>query len=378
MKTLLKLTTTVTLAGALEELLAQTAQRVRDGVRSPATLEMQRAHERYWLKAFSGALELDQVDEELLDRHANGPRPAVPGPATMRKRLSTLRGALELAHRRRWISRVPAFPVVLAPWRPRQRYLETFADAERLFRSLPLHRAEWFWLCLWTCQHASDVDRMIWTDVDLRRGTMLIRNSKNRKPLLRVRMPGPLATVLRDKFERERPRPADPIVRPWPSRNTTLPRHCRKLGLREMNAIDLRHTGLSWAARIRGITPALCKFAGHSSPAMMSRTYAHALPPQLEEVTADLESMATPAANDQRPASLEDVTSGAPASAGEVDQRARTAPSDSGRGGAAGAGQPSSSSAHGSKSQPASSSTSTSSTRRMPGDIDSSSDGGEG
>lgn len=364
MKTLPQPTTsTVTLASALEELLEQTSQRVRDQVRSPATLEMQRAHVRYWLKAF-GALELDQVDELLLDRHANGPRPPrSAGPATMRKRLSTLRGALELAHRRRWIPRVPAFPVVLAPWRPRQRYLETFADAERLFRSLPLHRAEWYWICLWTCQHASDVDRMVWTDVDLRRGTMLIRNTKNRRPLLRVRMPSPLATVLRDKFERERPRPADPIVRPWPSRNTTLPRHCRKLGLVELNAIDLRHTGLSWAARIRGITPALCKFAGHSSPAMMARTYAHALPPQLEEVTADLESMATPAANDQR-----GDTSGAPPSAGDVDQCAGAAPSDSGRGG--GRLQPSSSVAHGSRTQPPSSTTS--STHRMGGTLDSS------
>jgi len=283
----------VTLADALEELLEQTAQRVRDRVRSPATLEMQRAHERYWHKHLGASLALDQVDEEVLDRHANGPRPArAAGPATMRKRLSTLRGALELAHRRRRIPRVPAFPVVLAPWRPRQRYLETFADAERLFASLPLHRAEWFWLCLWTCQHASDVDRMTWLDVDLARGTMLIRNTKNRREAIRVRCPSPLLEVLRDKFERERPRTADPIVRPWPSRKTTLPLHCRRLGLPELNAIDLRHTGLSWAARRRGITPALCKFAGHSSPAMMARTYAHALPPQLEEVTADLESMA--------------------------------------------------------------------------------------
>jgi integrase len=379
MKTLLKPTSTVTLAGALEELLEQTAQRVRDGVRSPATLEMQRAHVRYWLKAFGAALELDQVDEELLDRHANRPRPVgAAGPATLRKRLSTLRATLELAHRRRWISRVPAFPVVLAPWRPRQRYLETYRDAERLFESLPLHRAEWFWICLWTCQHASDVDRMTWADIDLRRSTMLIRNTKNRRPAIRVRMPAPLVPVLRDKFTRERPRAADPIVRPWPSRNTTLPRHCRKLGLLELNAIDLRHTGLSWAARIRGITPALCKFAGHSSPAMMSRTYAHALPPQLEEVTADLESMAAPA-NDQRPASLADVTSGAlaPASAElELDQVARVAPSGNGRG-ADGAGQPSSSSAHGSNSQPPTSSTSTSSTRRMGSDLDSSGDGGE-
>jgi integrase len=293
MRTIPNTSPPVTLADALEGLLEQTAQRVRDEVRSPATLEMQRAHVRYWALAFGAELELAQVDEELLDRHANSPRaPRAAGPATMRKRLSTLRGALELAHRRRKIPRVPAFPVVLAPWRPRQRYLETFADAQRLFASLPLHRAEWFWLCLWTCQHASDVERMIWTDVDLARGTMLLRNTKNRRPTIRVRMPAPLVTVLKRKFSRERPRAADAIVRPWPSRKTTLPLHCRRLGLPELNAIDLRHTGLSWAARKRGITPALCKFAGHSSPAMMARTYAHALPPQLEEVTADLESMA--------------------------------------------------------------------------------------
>lgn len=287
-----KPSTPVTVAEALEALLEQTGQRVRDLVRSPATLEMQRAHVRYWHKSIGAELELGLVDEELLERHANAPRSArAAGPATMRKRLSTLRGALELAHRRRRIPRVPAFPLVLAPWRPRQRFLETFGDARRLFESLPLHRAEWYWLALWTCQHASDVERMTWADVDLRRTTMLIRNTKNRRPAIRVRMPAPLVSVLRAKFTRERPRAADPIVRPWPSRKTTLPLHCRRLRLPELNAIDLRHTGLSWAARKRGITPALCKFAGHSSPAMMARTYAHALPPQLEEVTADLESM---------------------------------------------------------------------------------------
>jgi integrase len=283
----------VTLAQALEELLEVTAQRVSDGVRSPATLEMQRAHQRYWLAALGSKLPANDVDEELLEQLA-GPRPAgAAGPATLRKRLSTLRGALELAHRRRWIPRLPSFPVVLAPWRPRQRFLETFNDAQRLFASLPRHRAEWFWLCLWTCQHASDVERMTWVDVDRRAGTICIRNTKNRRPQIRVRCPHPLLAVLRTMWERDQPRPEAPIVRPWPSRKTTLPLHCRKLGLPELNAIDLRHTGLSWAARRLGITPALCAFAGHSSPAMMARTYAHALPPQLEEVTAELESMAT-------------------------------------------------------------------------------------
>jgi integrase len=285
----------VTVDEALAELLEQTAQRVRDQVRSAATLDMQRAHRRYWARVLGADRDLDQVDEELLERLVcRSPRPVgEAGPATLRKRLSTLRAALELAHRRRWIPRVPAFPVVLAPWRPRQRYLETFRDAERLFASLPRHRAEWMWLCLFTCQHASDVDRMTWADIDLRRGTMLIRNTKNRKTPIRVRMPAPLAQTLLAMHTRDRPRAGDSIVRPWSSRKTTLPLHCRRLGLPELNAIDLRHTGLSWAVRKNGITPAVCRWAGHSSPAMMARVYAHALPPQLEEVTVDLETMAT-------------------------------------------------------------------------------------
>jgi len=292
MSTLPKPSPPVTVADALGELLTVTEQRVRDGVRSPATLEMQRAHVRYWRKRL-GELELPALDEELLELEANGPRlVGKAGPNTIRKRLSTLRSALGLAHRRRWIARMPAFPLVLAPWRPRKRFLECYNDAQRLFESLPRHRAEWFWLCLWTCQHASDVDRMVWADVDLRRGTILLRCTKNRRPALRVRCPAPLLDVLHAMHAKVQPRPEQRIVRPWPSRKTTLPLHCRRLGLPELNAIDLRHTGLSWAARRLGITPALCKFAGHSSPAMMARTYAHALPPQLEEVTAELESMA--------------------------------------------------------------------------------------
>jgi integrase len=289
----------VTIADALAGLLEQTGQRVRDQVRSPATLSMQEAHVRFWLKRIGPKLAIADLDEPELELLVNGPRTGRAGPATMRKRLSTLKGALELAHRRRQIPRVPAFPVVLVPWRPRQRFLENYSDAVRLFESLPRHRAEWFWLCLWTCQHASDVERMTWADIHLGRATGLIRCTKNRKVAVRVRLPRPLLEVLKAMAARERPRPEDHLVQPWPSRKSTLPAHCRKLGLVELNAIDLRHTGLSWAARRRGITPALCKFAGHSSPAMMARTYAHALPPQLEEVTAELESMVHQPANDQ-------------------------------------------------------------------------------
>lgn len=299
MKTIAALRHRVTLTEALSELLEVTAQRVRDGVRSAATLEMQEAHRRYWEHVFGATTELDQVDELALDELVTRPRARAPharppsGPETLRKRLSTLRAAMDLAHRRRRIRRMPAFPRVLAT-RPRPpEVLVSVAQARALFASLPRHRAEWYWLALWTAQHASDVERMTWADIDLEARTMLVRNTKNRRTEgLRVRIPSPLLDVLREMHARDCPRPGSRVVRAWPSRKTTLPRHCRECSLPVLNATALRHTCLSWVVRRTGITPAACRFAGHSSPVMMARIYAHALPAQLEEVTEALESIA--------------------------------------------------------------------------------------
>ncbi len=288
----------VTIAEAISDLIQVTTQRVRDGVRSPATLEMQEAHRRYWEVTLGPMTPLEQVDELVLDNLATKPRekaiharsPA--GPETLRKRMSTLKAAIELQHRRRRLARVPAFPRLLCPRPPQPKILISASQARNLYESLPKHRAEWYWLALWTGQHASDVERMTWSDVDLQEETMLIRNTKNKlSEGLKVKIPRPLLEVLREMFQRDRPRPLDHMVRPWPSRKTTLPRHCRRCGLPDLNATALRHTCLSWIVRKTGITPAACRFAGHSSPEMMARTYAHALPAQLGEVTEALDSM---------------------------------------------------------------------------------------
>lgn len=293
----------VTLTEALGDLVVVTAQRVRDGVRSPATLEMQEAHRRYWESIFGPTRAIEDLDELALEDLATRPKPREPhqrspaGPATLRKRFSTLKAALELEHRRRRLGRVPAFPRLLCPRPPQPQIMISACQARRLFESLQRHRAEWYWLALWTGQHAADVERNTWSDVDLKAGTIIIRNTKNHLPEgVKVRAPKALLAVLREMFERDRPRPTDHLVKPWPSRKTTLPRHCLACDLPRLNATALRHTCLSWVVRSTGITPAACRFAGHSSPQMMARVYAHALPAQLGEVTDALDAME--AAND--------------------------------------------------------------------------------
>lgn len=283
-----------TLADGLTALFEQTAQRVADGVRSAATLEMQRAHGRWLLEQLGADTPLEDLDEEILDL-LTAPGARRFGAETLRKRMSTIRAVLTLAARKRWIPRLPAFPQVIAPWRPRGLRLQRYEDAARIAEALQPHRRLWFWLALWTGQHASDVERMTWGDVDLgtERPSMMIRNTKNRKVAgLRVVVPRPLVGVLRAEFSRARPRPVDAIVRPWPSRKHTLPLVCYRLGLPPINAIDLRHTCASWMVRRLGITPAAVAWMGHSSPTMMARTYARALPAGLTEVSSELESMA--------------------------------------------------------------------------------------
>lgn len=300
MKNLTSQAPAVTLSEAFCDLLAVTDQRVRDGVRSAATLEMQEAHRRWWEGTLGAERPIDSIDELVLEELASRPRrppkhaARIAGPATLRKRLSTLKQALRLEARRRRISRIPEFPTVIAPPAPSPSVLTSYMDALKLFESLPLHRAEWYWLAVWTGQRPSDVERMTWSDIDLTAQTMLIRSTKTKRGVLRERIPRPLYELLVQMHRRDNPLPSKPIVRPWPSRKTTLPLHCQKCGLPRMNAMALRHTNLSWIASRTGITPALCRHAGHSNVRQLERTYAHCLPPQLREVTDALDSMALP------------------------------------------------------------------------------------
>jgi integrase len=281
-----------------------TSRRLWRGVeRSAATLEMHERHARYLLERLGVDTQLSEIDEEMLDRFVMseraGRRVGSDGelrtvkPGTIKKRLFTLRLALKLARRRKLITHLPEWPQFTMSYKPRRRFLRSFVEYERLYDALPLPRAEWMSLCLWTAQHAGDVERMTWEDCDpfAQPPWMFIRNTKNRRDGIRVKMPAPLAEVLRAKWLRERPDRSSPIVDPWRNRGHELPRACHRLGLPALAAIDLRHTGLSWMIRKKGITKAAMEFAGHSSPTMMAKIYGHALPLQLLEVVEDLESI---------------------------------------------------------------------------------------
>lgn len=290
-------------APTVGDALAAFETRFRDlvaaGVRSEATLGMHREHIRFLTDHLDVRAPLASVGAEVLESlarvEAQGRRGRRISGGTLRKRLCTLRGALALARRRGWLERVPEFPDVPYRYRPTVAHLRSRDELDRLCAALPLERAEWVYVAVFTGQHPADVNRMrAYLDADpfAEVPWALVRNTKNRDPIGgKTVMAEPLACVLRARFERERLAPGAPVVVPWAKdeRCRMLRAASERLGLMRIQARALRHTTASWAAEELGtITPGLQHFLRHRSLEMAQRVYVHALRPAGEDIARAL------------------------------------------------------------------------------------------
>lgn len=283
------------IADALHELLARTARRVAAGVLSPATLAMQEEHLRYLLERLPRALPVGRISAELLEQlvaaeekgrrvRADGQTRALSG-GTIRKRLSTLRQALELQIRRGRLERLPIFPEVPYVYRPSKRRLPTHADYLRVLLALPQPRAEWLALAVWTGQRHADVEAETREDFDPfaidEEGEpapwIVVRSSKTRRfDGVRISAAPELVRVLAPRWEQLGP--GEPLVERWPHASGQLGDTCERLGLPRLSAHAMRHTFFTWYVQANGFTPELLELGGWSSLAMPARVYAHAQP----------------------------------------------------------------------------------------------------
>lgn len=296
------------LGDAIDAHLAKLRQRVHAGMRSAATVEMVEQHSRFIVERLGRHTPLAAITGDVLEgwilAEANGRRVDVDGAAvpisasTLRKRVSTFRALLKTAHRAGWIAAVPPFPEIDFVYEPGKSHLRSYAEYRRVFDALALERAEWVAVATFTGQHPGDVNAMrAWEDADPfgLEPWIRVRNTKNRKHAgTVVPMPEELVRVLGARFLRLRLTAGEPLVRSWSdtARSKCLGPLSKRLGLPHLNATALRHTCGTWIVRRVGITKAAMEWLGHSSPKMLATVYAHALPPQLAEITAELNSIA--------------------------------------------------------------------------------------
>lgn len=270
-------------------------------MRSPATLAMQVQHVRYILDRIPAALPVGEVDEETIGELATvegaGRRKCPDGTfrpiaaSSVLKRLSTLRRALKIQKRRRVIDRLPEFPEILSAYQPDRKFIRTYAEAVAIAAALPPNRADWFWLCLWTGQHSSDVERMTKEDIHpLGAGRWVrVRNTKNRRfEGVRIACPADLARVIGARWLALKP--GARLVDPWPHVSSNqLPATCERIGLPRYTAKSLRHTFFTWMISKVGITKAVMEIGGWSSYEMVVKVYGHALPLQFRAAVRALD-----------------------------------------------------------------------------------------
>jgi len=148
-------TTLHTLGDAFNAAGADFAQLVRARVRSSETWDMHQVNFRRWLSHESlqgGEIGIALLDEEMLSslalRELRGRRTMSDGTikpicnSTLSKRLSTMRLCCHAGKRRRWIARLPEFPVTPYRRRPGCTYLRSKDELALLCSSLIPDRAD--------------------------------------------------------------------------------------------------------------------------------------------------------------------------------------------------------------------------------------------
>ena len=124
------------------------------------------------LKAHLGSYQASALDDRAINAYRLARSHCTAG--TIRKELVTLKAALNLAHKRGWIPRVPYFEVGPAP-APRERYM-TEEQQERLLGAMQGHVHLFTLLGLHTGARCGAILDLTWDRVDFGQGMIDYRN----------------------------------------------------------------------------------------------------------------------------------------------------------------------------------------------------------
>jgi integrase len=226
-----------------------------------------------------GALRGEEVTEDRIAEHSRR-RLQVDhaAPATLHRELSVLRRMLRLASHR-----LPRVPIIDMPRvnNARQGFFEE-SDLQAVLPHLPPHARNLIEFLYLTGWRVSEALRLLWSDVDWKRRTVWLRDSKNREPrLFPFKYHPRLEDVLRrqrhfvSQWEHEhatlcpavfhwRGRPMQKLRRSWKTA-------CRAAGLPDRLVHDFRRTAVRNLIRA-GVQQAIAmKITGHKTSSIFRR-----------------------------------------------------------------------------------------------------------
>jgi len=233
-----------------------------------------------WFDAFLGALMLDEITLDVIDR-VKSARLKTVSKSTVNRYLAVVRSILLRARDEwKWIDKAPKVKLFREP--PGRERSITVEQAEALLRELPAHQRDVVLFTLATGLRQSNVLRLEWSHVNLESGHAWVDadQSKNRRPIA-VPLNLKALEVLRRQIGKHPARVFTYAGRPLDRANThAWQRALKRAGIENFRWHDLRHTWATWHRQSGTPTHELQRLGGWRTSVMVER-YAHLAPDHL-------------------------------------------------------------------------------------------------
>lgn len=201
---------------------------------------------------------------------------------TVAKELAALRGILKLAHRHGLCDH-PSSVMPLdfsAKYEPRKAHVAGLSDLRKLVAALPARRRAHVLFCVAFGASWGESERAEPGDIDVDRGFVHVRGTKNRH---RDRLVPILYPDLATRVLREAPGKRV-LFAPWSNVRRDLHVACKRAKLPMLSPNDLRRTFGTWL-RAQGVEPQLIGAAmGHADSRMVERVYGRLTPEALRDL----------------------------------------------------------------------------------------------
>jgi integrase len=243
--------------------------------RAPGTVNCYTTKARHLVRLLGADVAVTELRREDVLRYRAERLSEGAAETTIAKELVTLR----LALREQGVDGVvPRSP---ARYEPRTRHLSE-AEALAVVGELAPARRLWLMVACYAGLRAGELERLDWSDVDLRRGWIRVRGTKTRASI----RPVPIAEPLRPWLEAAAG--SGPVLERWPNQRRDLAQACARAGVPPVTANDLRRTFASWLVQGGASTLAVAHLLGHSSTRMVELVYGRLTPAVYEAAVGGL------------------------------------------------------------------------------------------
>jgi integrase len=217
-----------------------------------------------------GSTQVSRLTVDDVQNYINQRLAETAAPESVRKELSTLRVALEVAKLRGLFRSDPraVIPRFTVKYVPRDRHL-TVDEFAKLMEVLAPRRRRWVMVGVYTGGRRSELEALRWEEhIDLVSGWAILPGTKTATAWRKVPIPKPLGRALETIAKR-----SGPVVHGWANVCRDLAVACKRAGVRRVSPNDLRRTYSSWLKQQGEDSAVVAKLLGHTSTKMVDLVY---------------------------------------------------------------------------------------------------------